>query len=47
MKKFLLVVFIGLVLGINLVAIVETIKDYYNEEEVVEDYKGYTVVYEE
>ena len=47
MKKFILVVFIGLVLAINVYGVVETIKDYLEGDVTVEVDKGYTTVYME
>lgn len=47
MKKFLLVVFVGLVLAMNLYGIVNKIMSIYEESNVEEIDKGYTVVYME
>lgn len=47
MKKFLLVLFVGMVLAINMYGIVNKIMDYYEESNQVEIYKGYTTVYVE
>ena len=47
MKKFLLVVFVGMVLAINIYGIVNKIMDYYEESEPVKIDKGYITVYME
>ena len=47
MKKFILVLFIGMVLAINLYGIVNKIISYYEANSVEEVYKGYTTVYVE
>ena len=47
MKKFLLVVFIGMVLAINLYGLVNKVISYYESQQVEEINKGYTIVYME
>lgn len=47
MKKFLLVVFVGMVLAINIYGIVNKIMNYYEESNPVEINKGYVTVYME
>lgn len=47
MKKFILAVFIGMVLAINLYGVVNNIMTYYESKDVAEINKGYTFVYME
>lgn len=47
MKKFLLVVLIGMVLAFDMYGIVNDIIDYYESKNIVEIDKGYTTVYME
>lgn len=47
MKKFLLVVLIGMVLAFDMYGIVNDIIDYYESKNIVEVDKGYTIVYVE
>ena len=47
MKKFLLVVLVGIVLAFDVYGIVNDIIDYYESKSVEEVYKGYTTVYVE
>lgn len=47
MKKFLLVIFIGIVLVINLYGIVNEIISSYEAKNTEEIHRGYTIVYME
>lgn len=47
MKKFMLVLLIGMVLAFDVYGIVTDIMDYYESKDVVEVDKGYTIVYME
>lgn len=47
MRKFLLVMLIGIALGMNVYGIINDVVEYFEKDEVVEVHKGYVKVYVE